>query len=218
MPDIRVVITDDHPVVLEGIRSVLMGAEGVCLVGEATTAQGSVEVIERTRPDIAVIDLSLPDGSGYELAQSIARTSPESRVLVLTVHEDRAYVQQLMQAGCRGYLLKRSAAEELVRAVRTIHAGGVYLDPSVAEKALGGPAGEQLDEFGSDSLSPRERDVVRLTAQGFSNKEIAAKIDVSIKSVETYKARALEKLSIRTRAEIVRYGSARGWLDGLAEP
>jgi DNA-binding NarL/FixJ family response regulator len=218
MPDIRVVLTDDHPVVLAGVRSILQEAEGVSLVGEATTVQGAVDIIASSQPDIAVIDLSLPDGTGHDLAQAITAASPGSRILVLTVHEDRAYVQRLLQAGCRGYLLKRSAAEELVRAIRTIHEGGVYLDPAVAAKAISGSCDETVEGSAGDSLSPRERDVVRLTAQGFSNKEIAGKIDVSIKSVETYKARALEKLSIRTRAEIVRYGAARGWLDGLAEP
>jgi DNA-binding NarL/FixJ family response regulator len=140
------------------------------------------------------------------------------RLLALTVHEDRAYVQPLLQAGARGYLLKRSAAEDLVRAIRAVAAGGVYLDPAVADKALPEPERRGSAAPEAEPLSQREQEVLRLTAQGFSNKEIAAQLDVSGKTVETYKARGAEKLGLRTRADIVRYAASRGWLDELGPP
>jgi DNA-binding NarL/FixJ family response regulator len=138
------------------------------------------------------------------------------RVIALTVHEDRAYVQPLLQAGVRGYLLKRSAAEDLIRAVRAVAEGGIYLDPSVADKALLDSAAAASGPAPAE-LSAREADVLRMTAKGLSNKEIAARLDVSVKTVETYKARACEKLGLRSRAEIVRFGAIRGWLDDLAD-
>jgi len=217
MTQIRVALADDHPVVLAGVKALLQAAPEISLVGEATTGSEALRIIQETGPDVAVIDISLPDLNGLDLARRLAELCPEVKVLALTVHEDRAYVQPLLQAGGRGYLLKRSAAEDLVRAIRAVAAGGVYLDPAVADKALpdlgrgaGGAAGPDGEE-----LSPRESEVLRLTAQGYSNKEIAARLDVSAKSVETYKARAAEKLGLRTRSDIVRYGVSRGWLDDL---
>jgi DNA-binding NarL/FixJ family response regulator len=135
----------------------------------------------------------------------------------MTVHEDRAYVQPMMQAGARGYLLKRSAADELVRAIRAIADGGVYLDPAIAEKALLFPPGDQSPPAKAShlDLTPRENEVLRFIAQGFSNKEIAARLDVSVKTVETHKSRGVEKLGLFTRADIVRYGVSQGWLDQI---
>jgi DNA-binding NarL/FixJ family response regulator len=215
--DIRVVLADDHPVVLAGVKVLLRSAAEIVLLGEATTGPTALEMIRERQPDIAVIDISLPELSGLELARRVATQCPAVKLLALTVHEDRAYVQRLLQAGARGYLLKRSAAEELIRAIRAIAAGGIYLDPAVAGKALTGSQGTGVAGVASnhEELSQRESEVLRLTAQGFSNKEIARELDVSVKTIETYKARASEKLGLRTRAEIVRYGVAHGWLDDL---
>ncbi len=217
MNQIRVALVDDHPVVLAGIKALLQAAPEISLVGEATTAAQALRIICETEPDVAVIDISLPDLNGTELARRLANTCPNVRLLALTVHEDRAYVQPLLQAGARGYLLKRSAAEDLVRAIRAVAAGGVYLDPAVADKALSDIArrGEAGSGNEGGDLSQRETEVLQLTAQGFSNKEIAARLDVSVKTVETYKSRAAEKLGLRTRADIVRYGVAHGWLEGI---
>jgi DNA-binding NarL/FixJ family response regulator len=215
---IRVALADDHPVVLAGIKALLQADPSITLVGEATTGSTALKTICALAPDVAVIDISMPDLNGLDLAKRVAEECPDVKLLALTVHEDRAYVQPLLQAGARGYLLKRSAAEDLVRAIRAVAEGGVYLDPAVADKAIadltrrGGSSGPGA--VGED-LSPREGEVLRLTAQGFSNKEIAARLDVSVKTVETYKARGAEKLGLRTRADIVRFGASQGWLDGL---
>ena len=218
MDRIRVVLADDHPIVLAGIRTLLNADPEVELVGEATNGGEALPLIRTLAPQVAVVDVSMPGLSGLELTERVAGECPGTRVLVLTVHEDAAYVQPLMKAGARGYLLKRSAAEDLLRAVHAVAAGGVYLDPSIAGHMMAGPSAGAAGSpaaAGEEILSPRETETLRLIAQGFSNKEIARRIDVSVKSVETYKARAAEKLGLRTRAEIIRYGAAHGWLDAL---
>lgn len=213
MNPVRIALVDDHPVVLAGIRALLQGVPEVELVGEANTAATGLKAICESAPDIAVIDLSLPDTSGMELARQIRRQCPEVKIIALTVHEDRAYVHPVLEAGARGYLLKRSAADELLRAIRAVNGGDIYLDPAIAEKA-GTNATEPAFacESNGGELSRREEDVLKLVAQGFSNKQIAAQLDVSVKSVETYKARASEKKGLHSRADIVRYGIRQGWL------
>ena len=213
--NVRVALADDHPVVLAGIEALLESDPGVELVGDAPDGAAALTLVLDTRPDVAILDISMPGLSGVELVRRIAVEAPGVKVLVLTVHEDRAYVQPLLQAGARGYLLKRSAAEDLVRAVRAVAAGGVYLDPAIADKALAESTPAANASGTAADLSQREADVLRLTAQGFSNKEIAARLEISVKSAETYKARASDKLGLRSRAEIVRYGATQGWLDDL---
>lgn len=182
---IRVVLADDHPIVLAGIRALLNADPEIELVGEATSGSDALPMICSSEPDVAVVDVSMPGLNGLELAQRLAGECPDTRVLVLTVHEDAAYVQPLLKAGARGYLLKRSAADDLLRAVRAVAAGGVYLDPSIAGHAFMDPSasarGTGLDEVG-EALSPRETEVLRLIAQGFSNKEIARCIETSASS------------------------------------
>jgi DNA-binding NarL/FixJ family response regulator len=213
MTPIRVALVDDHPVVLAGIRALLQGVPEVELVGEANTGTTGLKAICECAPDIAVIDLSLPDISGMELARRISKRCPEVKIIALTVHEDRAYVHPVLEAGARGYLLKRSAADELLRAIRAVNQGAIYLDPAIAEKAPASvPAHEETSGGDSGVLSPREEDVLRLVAQGFSNKQIAGELEVSVKSVETYKSRASEKKGLHSRADIVRYGIKQGWL------
>ncbi|MBP0445257.1 response regulator transcription factor [Roseomonas sp. SSH11] len=212
-PAIRVVVADDHPIVLAGIRALLLTLPEVELVGEATSGSEALNVIRSAGPDVAVVDLSMPGMNGLELTRQLTAECPTVRVLALTVHEDRAYVGPMLAAGARGYLLKRSAAEDLPRAVRAVAAGGLYLDPAVAEKAMPAALADARSAPDEAALSVRELEVLRLTAQGFSNKEIAGQLALSVKTAETYKARGAEKLGLRTRAEIVRFGAARGWLD-----
>jgi DNA-binding NarL/FixJ family response regulator len=162
---------------------------------------------------VAVMDVSMPHLSGADATERLKQSCPQVKVLALTVHEDRGYLHRLLQAGAAGYVLKRAAAEELIHAIRTVAAGGIYLDPAVAGKVVGGfvrKPGKTPPE--GAELSDREADVVRLTAAGHSNKEIAARLDLSVKTVETYKARSLEKLGLRSRADLVRYALQRGWL------
>lgn len=212
MSKIRVVLADDHPVVLAGIKALIQTAPEMELVGEATDGRAALALIKSAAPDVAVIDISMPELNGVELAKRVSDEAVGVKILVLTVHEDRAYTQQLLSAGARGYLLKRSAADELVRAIRAVFSGGVYVDPAIAGKVLS-PSTVDSSAAGGVGLSEREEEVLKLAARGFTNKEAAARLDLSIKTVETYKARAGEKLGLRTRADIVRYGAARGWLE-----
>ena len=168
MTGVRVVLADDHPVVLAGVKALLQEAPDLTVVGDATTGLVALALMVALRPDVAVIDISMPDLSGIELARRVAQECPAVRLLALTVHEDQAYLHQMLAAGARGYLLKRSAAEELVRAVRAVAAGGLFLDPAIAAKAVAGPAPGVPDA--AAALSPREEDVLRHTAQGLSNK------------------------------------------------
>ena len=204
--------------VLAGIKALLQAAPEIDLVGEATSGTAALEMIRACDPDVAVLDLSMPGLTGLDLARRLASECPTVRIIALTVHEDRAYVQPLLKAGARGYLLKRSAAEDLVRAVRAVAEGGMVLDPAVADKAFDQRSEILKATAATSDLSPRETDVLRFTARGLGNKEIAARLEVSVKTVETYKARASEKLGLHSRAAIVRYGASQGWLDILTDP
>ncbi|HEY4775844.1 MAG TPA: response regulator transcription factor [Xanthobacteraceae bacterium] len=212
---IRIVLVDDHPVVLAGLRHLVGGEEDFEVLGEATSGLGGLKIIRESRPDVAVIDISLPELNGVALTRRLAAECPAIRVLILTFREERAYVTESIQAGARGYVLKRSAPERLVQAIRAVFLGVPFIDPAIAGEGLGSrktPAARRGAPSTLPGLTDRETEVLRLSALGYTNKEIAARIGVGVKSIETYKSRASEKLGLRTRAEIVRYASARGWL------
>jgi len=209
---IRVVLADDHPVVLAGIRALLQAVPDIELIGEVADGAEALTLIETQKPDVAILDISMPGLNGIELSRRLSETCPTVKIIALTVHEDRAYVKPLIQAGAQGYLLKRSAAEDLIRAVNAVAAGGMYLDPAIVNNALSDGELSSVTPTPDVTLSPREEDVLKAIAQGFSNKEIAASLQLSTKTIETYKARAADKLNLKSRAEIVRYGVAKGWL------
>jgi DNA-binding NarL/FixJ family response regulator len=213
MSNLRVVLVDDHPIVLAGIRALIQNAPELELVGEATSGATAIAVIQKSMPDIAIVDLSLPGISGFDLVRQIVREQPAVKILVLTLHDESVYVQQALQTGVHGYLVKRSAADELIRALRAIAAGGIYLDPAIAGKALRPITAHARSQ--PVALTDRENEVIKLVAQGFSNKQIAVRLPLSIKTVETYRARAAEKLGLRTRADIVRHGALQGWLHDI---
>jgi DNA-binding NarL/FixJ family response regulator len=216
---IRVVLADDHPIVREGLKLLLNAQSDIRVVGEATDGEAACVITSELKPNVLVIDLSMPVLGGAEATERVSRDCPGTRVLALTVHEERVYLSQLLRAGAAGYVLKRSAPMELVHAVRTVAAGGTYIDPSIASTVVEGYLGGQ-DRARHDSvatLSDRELDVLRRVAMGFSNKEIAAELELSVKTVETYKSRAAEKLGLKTRVDIVRYAAERGWLSAAGE-
>jgi DNA-binding NarL/FixJ family response regulator len=210
MAELRVFLADDHAVVREGLKSLVNGAAGMVVCGEAADGLSACEQVERLLPDVAVMDVSMPGLGGAEATARLKQSCPQVKVLALTVHEDRGYLHRLLEAGAAGYALKRAAPEELIHAIRAVAGGGTYLDPAIAGKVVGGFVRPKPAEGGE--LSEREIEVVRLTAAGHSNKEIAAQLDLSVKTVETYKARSLEKLGLRSRADLVRYALQRGWL------
>jgi DNA-binding NarL/FixJ family response regulator len=213
----RVVLADDHPIVLNGLRNLIMAEQDLELVGEASSGNEAFRVIREKVPDLAVVDISMPELNGILLSRRVAKELPSVKILILTLHEDRAYLRQAIDAGARGYLLKRSAAENLIGAMRAVVTGGLYVDPSIACQ-LFDSAPRQGAGFKNGSmpeLTDREGDVLKLVALGYTNKEIARRLDIGIKSVETYKSRGVEKLGLKTRAELVRYASAQGWLSDI---
>jgi DNA-binding NarL/FixJ family response regulator len=213
--ELRVFLADDHAVVREGLKALINAQAGMAVVGEAADGLDACERVPELRPDVVVMDVSMPGLTGSQATERLRRECPLVKILALTVHEDKGYIRQLLAAGAAGYVLKRSAAEELIHAIRVVAAGGVYLDPTMAGKVVGGfvrrPAGESAPKGGA-ALSEREVEVARLTAAGYSNKEIAARLELSVKTVETYRARGMEKLGLKSRADLVRYAVQQGWL------
>jgi len=179
------------------------------VAGVAGDVESALAGLAETLPDIVVVDVSLPGTSGIVLVDRMRALFPKIAALALTLHEEPAYVRQLLQAGAHGFILKRSAAEELIHAIRSVLAGGFYVDPRVAAKILTEPKSSIAS---TDPLSEREIMVIKLVAKGFSNKEISGQLSLSVKTVETYRARACEKLGLRTRAALVRYATIEGWM------
>jgi DNA-binding NarL/FixJ family response regulator len=211
---LRILMADDHPIVLAGLKALVQGDPGLEIVGEARDGRTAQRLTSSLRPDVLVLDISMPEMNGPEVARALLAEQPGCRILVLTVHEDRATLRQLLDLGVAGYLLKRSAADELLRAIHAVAAGGTYLDPAIAGKAVGGGASGTSRSPGGPTteLSERETDVLRLIANGHSNKEISARLAISVKTIETYKARAMEKLGFKTRVDVVRHAASKGWL------
>jgi two-component system response regulator NreC len=216
MAELRIFIADDHAIVREGLKALVNGQPGMKVVGEAGDGQEAYRGIVELQPDVAVMDISMPGCSGSETAGLLRRMCPNVRVVTLTVHEDEAYLRGLLEAGASGYVLKRSATDDLIHAIRTVAAGGTYIDPNLADRLVNvyidarpvPPSSERSE------LTGREADVVRLIALGHSNKEIAARLEISVKTVETHKARALERLGLHSRADLVQYALHQGWLQG----
>jgi DNA-binding NarL/FixJ family response regulator len=217
MIPIRVFLADDHPMMLNGIRALLDREHGLSVVGEALDGRAALAGATELRPDIVVLDISMPGLNGVELAERLASSLPECRIVALSVHEDRAYVRRLLEVGAVGYVLKRSAATELVRALRAVATGGIYLDPAVAAGAIGWQSARRTVITGAPlaELSDREVAVMRLTAEGHGNKAIARLLGIAIKTVETHKANGMTKLGFESRVELVRYAASRGWI-GMA--
>ena len=211
---IRIVLADDHPIFLSGLRSLIQAERDLELAGEASNGIAALKLIRELQPHLAVVDISMPDMNGILLSRRLSDETPAVKVLVLTLHDDRSYLKQALDAGVRGYVLKRSAAENLVQAVRAVVTGGLYVDPSIANYLFetNPKRTAQKGTLGVQELTEREAEVLKLVALGFTTKEIARKIDVGSKTIETYRTRGSEKLGLRTRADIVRYASAQGWL------
>jgi DNA-binding NarL/FixJ family response regulator len=217
---LRVVLADDHAVVREGLKALVNAQPDMRVVGEAADGEAAWRAAKELAPDVLVIDLSMPVMGGAEATARVRRDCPGVKVLVLTVHEEQLYLTQLLRAGASGYVLKRAAPLELVRAVRSVASGGTYVDPALTETLVAGylDAERAAEQPQHDVLSEREREVLLRIARGYSNKEIAAELELSVKTVETYKARVAEKLGLRTRVDIVRYAAQRGWLGDSSAP
>jgi two-component system, NarL family, response regulator NreC len=212
---IRIILVDDHELVRTGLRALIDATPGLDIVGESSNGADAIAQTLALRPDAVVMDISMPVLDGADATERLTRECPEVKVLALTAHDDRAHVTRLMQAGAAGYVLKRCAADELVRAIHTVADGGTWVDPALAGSILREEARHLAEDAatpGADALSEREEQVLRNLAWGRSNKETAERLGVSTKTVETYRARITEKLGLRARTDLVRFAIRQGWL------
>lgn len=210
---VRVLLVDDHAMVRAGLRQLLDAAPDLQVIGEASDGDAGVRLALELKPDVIVMDLAMPGLSGAEATKVILDGNPKVRVLALSAHAEAAYARTVLGNGAAGYVLKRSAFDELVHAIRTVAAGKTYVDSALAEALL--PKSHHPSSSGvirTVTLSEREREVLRLLAQGHSVKETADQLGLSPRTLETYKARAMAKLDLTTRAEVIRYASQCGWL------
>ncbi|NTW03580.1 MAG: response regulator transcription factor [Oscillochloris sp.] len=214
MTNIRVFLVDDHMVVREGLKTLITAQADMSVIGESGDGTDAWQQIQHNRPDVVIMDISMPTMNGMQLTERLKQTCPEVKVLVLSVHDDTSYLRQMLAVGASGYILKHTAADALIQAIRIVATGGLYLEPSLAEHVVSRyvrrPAA--TTELLGTELSEREREVVLRVVQGYSNKDIATQLSLSVKTVETYRARALEKLGLTSRAALVRYALERGWL------
>jgi DNA-binding NarL/FixJ family response regulator len=211
---LSLLLVDDHPVLRAGLKALLSAEADLDVIAEADNGRAAVELARSLEPDLIVMDVSLPVLSGAEATRQIKALSPQVPVLALSVHEELPFLRMLLDAGAGGYVLKRSACDELVRAVRIVAGGSTYLDPAIAGQLLRfGQRRHSQSGLGSTiALSDRESEVVRLLAQGLTMKEMAAQLLLSPRTLETYRSRAMEKLGLKTRADLVRYAIRCGWL------
>ncbi|HET9372720.1 MAG TPA: response regulator transcription factor [Vicinamibacterales bacterium] len=209
---IRVLLAEDHATVREGLRLLLDGQSDMEVVGEACDGMEAIELATQLTPDVIVLDLTMPNRSGLSAARDLRAASPTSAIVVLTRHDEAPFVQELVGAGALGYVLKQSSSSELMHAIRAAARGERYLDSTI-------PAPQRRSELPPQSrstrLTDREVDVLRRTAAGHSNKDIANALDISIKTVEVHKAKAMRRLGLRDRADVVRFAVMRGWLQEL---
>jgi len=209
----RLLLVDDHPILRAGLHALLSAQEDFDVVAEAESGETAISLARATNPDLVLLDFSLPGICGAEAARHLKQELPRTRVLAVSVHDEPAIVRRVLDAGADGYLLKRSACDELVTAVRTVVMGMPYLDPALAGQPT--PQSSQRRAPGAlkaATLSDREAEVTRLLAQGFTMKEAAQQLSLSPRTLETYRARAMEKLGLKTRADLIRYAMRRGWL------
>ncbi len=214
MNKLKIILADDHLVVREGLKLLINSQPDMEVVGEAGDGQSALTEALELQPEVVVMDVSMPELSGTIATRRLKEKAPHIQVLALTVHEDKSYLRELLQAGASGYVLKRSAGNELINAIHVVAGGGVYLDPLLVGSLVGKTPPNPLveSETPESVLSLRESEVARLIAKGYSNREIAGQLKVGVKTVETYKYRVMEKLHLKSRSDIVRYALKHGWL------
>jgi DNA-binding NarL/FixJ family response regulator len=207
---IKVLIVDDHPVVRKGLWSCLDSRPGLKVVGEATNGNEAIKQIAALEPDVVLMDISMPEMDGLEVTEKLHKDLPELKVLVLSVQSDRQTVLRIIRAGARGYVLKESSPDDLVKAIELVHAGEAFFSPSVARIALNQYVSELDESDPASRLSDREREVLVLIASGKSNKEIANDLGIGVRTIETHRERIMRKLNIRSVAGLTKFAIANG--------
>jgi two-component system response regulator NreC len=209
---IRVLVVDDHAVVRSGLRLLLDAQDDIETVGEAGDLRTAVFEARALNPDVVLMDMVMPGGSGIDATRAVLAEHSETRVLVLSMQDDPSYVREAFAAGARGYVLKEAADAEVVAAVREVASGGSYVHPALGARLIAAEA-EDRRRAEADPLSEREREVLRLLALGHTNQEIAKMLYISVRTAETHRAHIMQKLGLQTRAELVRYALEHGLLD-----
>lgn len=214
MNKLRVLLAEDHEMIREGLKLLVNSRADMETIGEADNGRAAVALAQELKPDVVVMDISMPEMNRLKATERLKMLCPEIKVLTLTRHADDAYLRKLLKAGASGYLLKKSASGELVRAIRAIAEGGTYLDPAVTGRVVSEAIGRRSMRGAppDKDLSRREEEVLRLTAWGYANKGIVARLDISVRTIEVYKTRAMEKMGMKNRIDIVRYALLQGWL------
>ena len=207
----RILLADDHTVVRQGFKMILSAQPDLEVVGEAGNGREAVERASELKPDVVVMDVSMPELNGIEATRRIGEASPRSRVLALSMHKDAVYVREILRAGARGYLLKDSIESDLVAAVRAVGRGDGYLSPSVSDAVLSDYRKHVSDPI--DLLTSREREVLQMIAEGKTNKEIATLLNLSVYTVEAHRGRVMEKLNLHSTGELVRFAVRNGLID-----
>jgi len=210
---VHILLVDDHEVLRAGLRALLEHESDLRVVGEAGTGAQAIALTNSLRPDVIVLDLGLPDISGLEVIRAIRQHNTTVRIVVLSMHSRREYVVPAIEAGCDGYVPKSSTHTSLLQAIRSVLAGEGYLHPTAATALMGSIQDTQSESAQFEALSEREQAVIRLTAKGFTSREIGEKLDISSKTVETYRQRATEKLQIENRSGLVKFAVRAGLLD-----
>jgi len=210
---LRILIVDDYEVVRRGIRTLLEGETGWEVCGEASTGPAAVEAAARLKPDVVILDLGLPELHGLEVTRRILQRRPDTEVLVLTMHASEELIRQVLRAGAHGYVLKSDAGEQLVAAVRSLERHEPFLTTRVTEVVLDGFLKGVANDAVGEALTPREREVLQLVAEGRSSKSIAAALGVTVKTIESHRASLMRKLHLRTVADLVRYAVRNGLVE-----
>ncbi|MGD8866860.1 MAG: response regulator transcription factor [Gemmatimonadales bacterium] len=210
---IRVLIADDHGILRAGLRSLLDSASETEVVGEARDGEEALRLAKELRPDVLLVDISMPGASGIEIARRLRGTLPETRVLILTVHEDQSLIREAIRAGAAGYIIKRAVESELFNAIAAVQRGELYVHPAVTRALL---EEDSRDERSAShpgvQLTPRETEVLRLIGDGYTNSQMAELLHIGVRTVETHRANLMGKLGLHSRVELVRYAREKGLL------
>lgn len=211
---LRILLAEDHQTVREGVKLLVNAQSDMEVVGEASDGDEAIKEVERLKPDILIMDISMPGLNGLRATKKLRQMSSDIKILTLSRHTDDGYLQQILAAGANGYVLKQSAPTNLITAIREIGNGNSYLDPTLTRKVIGGYAERSaaLRGEGAKELTDRESEVLRLISLGYSNKEIGTSLDLSVKTIEVHKANAMKKLGMSGRIDIVRYAILQGWM------